>query len=160
MTWNISNSKLDEANLLVNESLFSLGNGYLGVRGNFEEGYTNAHKSIRGTYINAFHDITDIQYGEKAYGFPETQQKLLNLTDVQTIELKIDGERFSLFEGEVVSFQRNLHVDKGFSERIIHWKSPNGKEVYIHIRRFVSFVIKELFAIDYLIRPISAVKKN
>ncbi len=159
MTWNISNSKLDEANLLVNESLFSLGNGYLGVRGNFEEGYTNAHKSIRGTYINAFHDITDIQYGEKAYGFPETQQKLLNLTDVQTIELKIDGERFSLFDGEVVSFQRNLHVDKGFSERIIHWKSPNGKEVYIHIRRFVSFVIKELFAIDYLIRPISAVKK-
>lgn len=159
MTWTISSNKLDEANLLVDESLFSLGNGYLGVRGNFEEGYNDEFKSIRGTYINAFHDITEIQYGEKAFGFPETQQKLLNLTDVQTVEVHIDGERFSLFEGEVLSFQRNLHLDKGLSERIIHWKSPKGKEVNIHIKRLVSFVEKEVFAIDYIIEPLSGVEQ-
>ncbi|MFL0464037.1 glycoside hydrolase family 65 protein [Virgibacillus pantothenticus] len=157
MTWKLSKSELDEEILLINESLFSLGNGYLGVRGNFEEGYDAAFKSIRGTYINAYHDETEISYGEKLYAFPEKQQKIVNIIDGQTIEVYIDGERFNLFSGEVLAFERNLHMDKGFSERLIHWKSPNGKEVNLHFRRIVSFVTRELFAIDLKVEPISLI---
>ncbi|MFD1030106.1 glycoside hydrolase family 65 protein [Metaplanococcus flavidus] len=159
MSWKLTKYELDNASLLVNESLLSLGNGYLGVRGNFEEGYPEGYKSIRGTYINAFHDETEITYGEKLYGFPETQQKVLNIVDAQTVKIYVEGELFSLFEGEVLSFERNLHLDEGFSERIVHWVSPNGKEVKIHFRRLVSFVTKELFAIDIVVEPITPVDR-
>jgi alpha,alpha-trehalose phosphorylase len=159
MTWKISNSKINQDNLLINESLLSLGNGYLGVRGNFEEGYAESYKSIRGTYINAFHDETDIQYGEKLHGFPDTQQKLVNVIDTQTVLIFIDDEQFSLFEGEVLDFQHNLHLDRGFNERVVHWRSPKGKEIKIHFRRFVSFVTRELFAINVDIEPISEVSQ-
>ncbi|MBB6453241.1 alpha,alpha-trehalose phosphorylase [Salirhabdus euzebyi] len=159
MTWKLTKSELDNQNLLIDESLLSLGNGYLGVRGNFEEGYTSGYKSIRGTYINAFHDQTEITYGEKLYAFPETQQKLVNVIDGQDINIYLDNELFSLFEGNVISFERHLHLDAGYSERIIHWESPNGKEVKLHFRRFVSFVTRELFAIDVKIEAIKNVDK-
>lgn len=159
MTWKIENNKLDQESLLVNESIFSLGNGYIGVRGNFEEGYKEDYKSIRGTYLNAFFDNTEINYGEKAFAFPETQQKLLNVIDTQSIQIYVDDELFSLFEGEIVSFERNLHLDKGFAERLVHWKSPQGKEVKIQFRRLISFVTKELFAIDVIVEPVTTIKE-
>jgi alpha,alpha-trehalose phosphorylase len=157
MTWTLTDNQLTEQELLISESLFSLGNGYLGVRGNFEEGYREGMKSIRGTYLNAFHDIVDISYGEKLYGFPNTQQKLLNVIDSQTIHIYFgeDEEHFSLFHGEVLSFERKLHFDRGYSERIIHWRSPKGKEVKLSFRRAVSFVKREVFAIDILIEPVN-----
>ncbi|MDE3837833.1 family 65 glycosyl hydrolase [Bacillus methanolicus] len=157
MTWTLTDNQLTEQSLLTSESLFSLGNGYLGVRGNFEEGYREGMKSIRGTYLNAFHDIVDISYGEKLYAFPETQQKLLNVIDSQTIHIYFgeDQEHFSLFDGEVLSYERKLHFDRGFSERIIHWRSPKGKEVKLAFRRAVSFVKREVFAIDIYIDPVN-----
>ena len=159
MSWKMTKFELDNENLLINESLLSLGNGYLGVRGNFEEAYEEGDKSIRGTYINAFYDETEIAYGERLYGFPEKQQKVLNVIDAQTVLIHLDDERFSLFEGEVLSFERNLHMDRGYAERIVHWISPNGKEVKIHFRRLVSFVRKELFAIDIRIEPVTPVNE-
>lgn len=159
MTWKIENDKLDQQSLLVNESIFSLGNGYIGVRGNFEEGYKEDYKSIRGTYLNAFFDNTDIHYGEKGFAYPETQQKLLNVIDTQTVQIYVDDELFSLFEGEVLSYERKLHLDKGFSERIVHWKSPKGKEVKVQFRRLISFVTKELFTIDVIVEPVTNIKE-
>lgn len=159
MSWKLTKFELDNRNLLINESLLSLGNGYLGVRGNFEEGYGTGAKTIRGTYINAFYDETEIVYGEKLYGFPEKQQKVLNVIDAQTVQIYLDDEPFSLFEGEVLSFERNLHMDLGFAERFVHWISPGGKEVRIHFRRLVSFVTKELFAVDVRVEPITPVKE-
>ncbi|QHJ69191.1 glycoside hydrolase family 65 protein [Planococcus halotolerans] len=159
MAWRLTKYELDNENLLINESLLSLGNGYLGVRGNFEEGYEEGDKSIRGTYINAFHDETEITYGEKLYGFPEKQQKVLNIIDAQSVRIYLDGERFSLFEGELLSFERNLHMDKGYAERIVHWISPKGKEVKIHFRRLVSFTTKELIALDIKVESITPVEQ-
>ena len=159
MTWKITKSELDNENLLLDESLLSLGNGYLGVRGNFEEGYKDAYSSIRGTYINAFHDETEINYGEKLHAFPEIQQKILNVIDGQGIQIYIDDELFSMFEGEVIHFERNLHMDAGFAERIVHWKSPKGKEVEITFKRLISFVTKELFTINVEIEPVSHVQQ-
>lgn len=159
MSWKLTKSEIDHQNLLLDESLLSLGNGYLGVRGNFEEGYTNTYSSIRGTYINAFHDETEINYGEKLYAFPEIQQKILNVIDAQTIHIFLDDELFSLFEGEVIHFERNLHMDAGYAERIVRWKSPKGKEVRIRFKRLISFTTKELFAIEVKIEPISIIQQ-
>ncbi|RYL94948.1 glycoside hydrolase family 65 protein [Sporolactobacillus sp. THM7-4] len=157
MTWEIADSQLTNKQLLINESLFSLGNGYLGVRGNFEEGYPGTYQTIRGTYINAFHDVTDVHYEEKAFAYPETKQKLLNVIDAQGIAIFLgeEQERFSLFEGDVISFERKLHLDSGFSERIIKWRSPGGKEIEMTFRRIVSFIHRELFAMEVTLNPLN-----
>lgn len=155
MTWMLSSKELSQKELLQQESLFFLGNGYLGTRGNFEEGYKEGYTSIRGTYLNAFHDVTEVTYGEKLYGFPETQQKLVNIIDAQSIDIQFSEERFSLFEGEILSYERKLHMDKGYSERIIHWRSPKGKEIKLHFKRLVSFIAKEIFAIEIAIEPVN-----
>ncbi|OPA79155.1 family 65 glycosyl hydrolase [Paenibacillus selenitireducens] len=157
MTWNISNDGLTAEALLTQESIFALGNGYLGVRGNFEEGYAEGMNSIRGTYVNAFHDVISIPYGEKLNAFPSTQQKLVNGIDAQSIRLYIgeEEETFSLFEGMVVSYERHLHLDKGYAERLVHWRSPLGKEIKIAFRRLISFEHRELFAIDVRVEGVN-----
>ncbi|MDF9843390.1 MULTISPECIES: glycosyl hydrolase family 65 protein [unclassified Paenibacillus] len=158
MSWSISNHGLSAETLLNLESIFALGNGYLGVRGNFEEGYADPEiQSIRGTYLNAFHDVIEIPYGEKLFAFPGTQQKLVNIIDAQGMNIYIgeEEEPFSLSEGSVLAYERTLHMDKGYSERKIHWRSPSGKELKLHFRRLVSFTSKELFAIDLLIEPVN-----
>ncbi|MEK3752348.1 glycosyl hydrolase family 65 protein [Paenibacillus sp. FSL E2-8871] len=158
MSWSIANQGLSADTLLNLESIFALGNGYLGVRGNFEEGYSDKEiRSIRGTYLNAFHDVIDIPYGEKLFAFPGTQQKLVNIIDSQGINIYIgeDMEPFALTAESVLAYERNLHLDKGYSERKIHWKSPSGKELKLHFRRLVSFTTRELFAIHLTVEPVN-----
>lgn len=157
MTWNISNPDLSQQALLNMESIFALGNGYLGVRGNFEEGYGESMSTIRGTYLNAFHDVIEIPYGEKLFAFPDTQQKLVNNIDAQTVLIYLGDEKepFCLDHGTITAHERRLHMDKGYSERIVQWKSPEGKEIKLTFRRLVSFAHRELFAIDVRIEPIN-----
>jgi alpha,alpha-trehalose phosphorylase len=85
MSFIIEDYSIQNEDLLKNESLFHVANGYLGVRGNFEEGYRESFGTIRGTYINAFHEVNNMQYSEKLHGFPETKQNILNIIDAQTI---------------------------------------------------------------------------
>ncbi|NJP36907.1 glycoside hydrolase family 65 protein [Alkalicoccus luteus] len=144
MSWQLVNNDRREEQLLVNESLFALGNGFLGIRGNFEEGYVHSNKSVRGTYINAFHDITDITYGEKLYAFPETQQKLLNVIDSQTILISINGRRVAA--GEEVQMERTLDMARGQSVRKLSWTDQEAGQTIVTFRRLVSFTMKELFA--------------
>lgn len=161
MSWTIQSTKLTNEDLLIEESLFFTGNGYLGVRGNFEEGYSNISKTIRGTYINAFHDITDVTYGEKLHAFPETQQKLLNIIDVQTVKIALiengKEEWLSLFDPDikVVSYKRSLFLDKGYAERRVHYLTKSNREVVVTYRRIASFLQLELFAQEITIEPIS-----
>ncbi|MCI1772655.1 MAG: family 65 glycosyl hydrolase [Paenibacillus lautus] len=157
MTWNISNPDLSQQALLNMESIFALGNGYLGVRGNFEEGYGDRLSTIRGTYLNAFHDVIEIPYGEKLFAFPDTQQKLVNNIDAQTVLIYLGDEKepFRLDHGTITAHERRLHMDKGYSERIVQWKSPEGKEIKLTFRRLVSFSHRELFAIDVRMEPVN-----
>ncbi len=155
--WVISSNSISEKDLLKNEAIFNTSNGYIGIRGNFEEGYKESYKTIRGTYMNAFYENVPITYGEKAYGFPEIMQKSVNLPDAQGITVVIDGERFSIFDGELLSFNRYLNMKEGYTKREIHWKSPKGKEIKINITRVASFSRLELFAIKYAIEPVNFV---
>ncbi|WP_163527513.1 glycoside hydrolase family 65 protein [Halobacillus ihumii] len=157
MGWHIKRNRLRVEELINEESLFFLGNGYLGVRGNFEEGYPEGFPTIRGTYINAFHDIIDIPYGEKLYGFPDTQQKMLNVHDTQSIQIYVgeEEELYALDQGQVLDYSRKLLLDEGCTIREIHWKSPLGKELNIRFERLVSFVHRELFMIKLNLIPVN-----
>ncbi|MGV8981768.1 glycoside hydrolase family 65 protein [Clostridium sp.] len=153
--WIISDNSLNEEDLLKNESIFNVSNGYIGIRGNFEEKYPDNYGTIRGSYINAFYEEAPIQYGEKAYAFPETMQKIVNITDAQNVNIIINGERFSLFEGTVKSLNRYLDMESGCYVRSIWWVSPLGKELKIKITRLASLKYLELFTIHYEIEKVN-----
>ncbi len=140
--------QLENASLLVNESLFATANGYIGVRGNFEEGYPEDYETYQGTYLNGFFDTHVIKYSESAFGFPEIGETIVNVLDGQQLIVEIEGDSFSLFQGTVLSLERKLDLDKGYSLRKVHWLSPKGHELILTFRRMTSFVMQELFVID------------
>lgn len=144
-TWIYENNALGDKQLKINESLFALGNGYLGVRGCFEEGYAPDYDTIRGTYINGVYDRVPIVYPEKQFGFPEIQDKQPNLIDTQTIHIELDGEAVELFSGTHANFSRQLHMDRGYSVRSFDFHLKSGKTARVVIERLVSLKFQELF---------------
>lgn len=145
----------DRENLLVEETLFHNANGYIGVRGCLEEGYPDGYDTIRGTYINGFYDYVPMPQAEKLYGLVEEKQTILNVAEVQGIRLNLDGEWFSVFEGEILDSYRVLDMDKGITHRWISWKSPQGKVLEISIKRMASFTMLPLFLIEYEITSVN-----
>ncbi len=146
---NRQDMRLDQESLLLDETLLSVANGYIGVRGNFEEGYKESMDTIRGSYINGFYDDIEIQYGESAFGFPTKAQKIVNIPDAQTINIWIDGERFNLFHGKLHHVKRWLDLEQGYTKREIEWTSPKGHHLSIIIKRMASFEKLELLTLDY-----------
>jgi len=145
----INDFSTDNDELMLHETLFHNANGYLGVRSNYEEGYPENYNSIRGMYINGFYDFAEMKQAEKLYGFVEEKQTMVNIVDTQGIKLFIDGEEFSLFQGNVLKSSRILDMRKGITKRTILWRSPNNREVEIVITRMASFTMLPLFTIDY-----------
>jgi alpha,alpha-trehalose phosphorylase len=154
--WCITENEFKSESNYVNESLFSIGNGYIGLRGNFEEGYTGSKgTSLEGTYINGFYESELIKYGEVAYGYAEKSQTMLNVTNSKIIKLHIDDEEFDMLKGEVLSYERTLNFRDGVLRRNIIWNSPKGKRVKILVERLVSFKRKNIYAIHYEVTPLN-----
>ncbi|WP_026043599.1 glycoside hydrolase family 65 protein [Treponema primitia] len=155
MIYKIENLKKDPAALMLNETLFHNANGYIGIRSNYEEGYEPGINSIRGSYINGFYDFAEMKQAEKLYGLIEEKQTMVNVADTQGIQLYLGDEKFSMFHGEVLESRRILNMEAGYTERYIHWRSPEGREAEITIRRLTSFVRPSLFLIDYSVKALN-----
>ena len=139
-----------------NETTFSLSNGYLGTRGTLEEGYDfTVDKGLEGNFINGFYESEPIRYGEWNYGFPTESQSLLNLPDLKTIRLFLDGEELDIRKGEVSGWRRTLHMDQGTVTRSFDWTSPAGRTVHVETVRLVSFGVKNLMAMSYEVTPVN-----
>lgn len=154
--WEISEKEINIQNNLLAETIFSLGNGYIGMRGNFEEDYGGGEgTSLEGNYINGFFESNPIFYREGAYGYAKNSQTMLNITNGKIINFYIGNEKFNLFEGKILDYKRTLKMKEGILERQILWQSPKGKKAKIKIKRLVSLHDKHLAAIDYEIIPIN-----
>ncbi len=151
--YKIDNLRLDHDNLMLNETIFNNANGYIGVRSCFEEAYET--DTIRGSYINGFYDIKGMKQAEKLFGLPEEKQVILNVVDSQTILLKLDNEEFSMFEGTVLESSRWLHMEEGYTARRVVWRSPQGKELEIIVKRMASFSQLSLFTIEYCLNSLN-----
>jgi len=130
------------------ETLYHTANGCLGVRAAPEEGAVDGVDSIRGTYLNAFYEIKDVRYGEKLFGFPETQQVMVNLPDAQTVTLQAQGETFSMFGDAVTERLQTLSMEGGYTRRQCRWQTSQGA-LRVDIQRLTSFVHQGLFAMRY-----------
>jgi alpha,alpha-trehalose phosphorylase len=118
-----------------NESIFALGNGYLGMRGTFEEGQA----AMEGTYINGFYESVPLKYPEAVYACAQFSQTMLNITNGKIIRLYLDGEPFSVCDGTLLDYGRVLHLRTGILECNPIWCSPQGRKIRPHTRRLVFF---------------------
>jgi beta-phosphoglucomutase len=151
-TWTLKETSLPVREPARFETIFSLGNGALGMRGNFEEGFPGGEV---GTFLNGFYDETPIVYGEIAYGYAKNRQVMLNVADAKPIRLSVDGEPMDLSTGTVLSYQRTLDMARGVLSRSVRWKSPSGAVVDLETRRLVSLARAHVAAIEWQVRLVS-----
>ncbi|MFQ5935034.1 MAG: glycoside hydrolase family 65 protein [Acidiferrobacterales bacterium] len=128
------------------ETVFATANGYLGMRGNFEEGPPVSHS---GTYVNGFYESWPIIYGEEAYGFAKTGQTIVSVPDSKLMKLYVDDEPLHLPTAALLSFERVLDMRAGTLDRDILWETPSAKQVSIKSRRLVSLEYRHVAAISY-----------
>jgi alpha,alpha-trehalose phosphorylase len=152
-TWRLVERRFYPDRLAQFETLFSLSNGYLGLRGNFDEG---APAFQNATLVNGFHETWPIVYGEHAPGFAKIGQTILNVTDAKTIQLYVDDEPFYLPTASLLEYERVLDMRAGTLDRTILWETPGGKVVSIRSRRLVSFEHRHLAAVEYEVTVVNA----
>lgn len=130
----------------VSETQFAVANGYLGMRGNPEEGRdTHAH----GTFINGFHETWHIQHAEDAFGLAREGQTLVNAPDSKTIRVYVDDEPLRVGAADLEHYERSIDFRDGILRRELTWRTPSGKKVVIRTTRMVSMVEKHLAVMTY-----------
>lgn len=149
--WRVREVGLDQATLAQSESLFALSNGHIGVRGNLDEGDPYG---LPGSYLNSFYETRPLPYAEAGYGYPESGQTIVNVTNGKLIRALVDDEPLDLRYGEIIHHERILHLRRGVLERIVEWQSPAGKRVRLRSTRLVSITRRSLLAIDWTIEPV------
>ncbi len=89
--WCVRETELRLDLLAQSESVFALSNGHIGLRGNLDEGEPHG---IPGTYLNSFYELRPLPYPEIGYGFPESGQTIVNVTNGKLFRLLVDDEPF------------------------------------------------------------------
>jgi alpha,alpha-trehalose phosphorylase len=151
--WNLIEKAFRPEFLAQVETMFALGNGYLGMRGCPEEGGPNEENGI---FINGVYETWPIMYGEEAFGFAKTGQTICNVTDSKIIKLFVDDEPFWLPNAQLLNYDRRLNMKAGTLDRSVLWETPAGKQVSITSRRLVSFVNRHVAAISYCVTLVDA----
>ncbi|SCF14113.1 alpha,alpha-trehalose phosphorylase [Micromonospora matsumotoense] len=150
--WHIRETRLDMDVLAQSESVFALSNGHIGLRGNLDEGEPHG---LPGTYLNSFYELRPLPYAEAGFGFPESGQTIVNVTNGKLIRLLVDDEPLDLRYGELISHERVLDLRGGTLYREMHWRSPAGREVKVRSTRLVSFTQRSVAAIHYEVEAVS-----
>ena len=151
--WRLVEKKYNPRRMPQMETLFALANGYLGIRGTFDEGTPVYQK---GTLINGFHETWPIVYPEAAYGYAKTGQTIVNVPDGTLIRLYIDDEPFDLARATLLNYERTLDMRTGILNRDVMWEQGSGKRTRILSRRLVSFEHRHVAAISYEITLLNA----
>src|SRR5438477_7912793 len=103
--WSLRETELDLNVLDQAGSLFALANGHIGLRGNLDEGEPFG---VPGTYLNSFYELRPLPYGETGYGYPESGQTIVNVTNGKIMRLLVDDEPFDVRYGHLRAHERVL----------------------------------------------------
>lgn len=139
--WIVAEDEFSTAHLGKFEAIFSLGNGYMGVRSATEEHYLG---EVRGCYIAGLFD----EYKGEVTELP-------NLPDWTAVEISLKGERFNLETGNILSYNRRLNLKDGELVREIEWESPQGHRTKLSFRRCVSLAEYHLAGLRIEITPLN-----
>ena len=153
-TWNIIIEGFNKADITKHESIFSLGNGAMGMRANFEEDYTG--DTLQGSYIGGVYYPDKTRVGWWKNGYPEYFAKVLNAPNWIGLHIKINGELLDLNTClEVKNFRRQLNMKEGWYERSFTAMLPNQQEIQVKVLRFLSLRYDEIGALRYEITPLT-----
>lgn len=151
--WSIIEESFDPQTQEISESVFSIGNGYMGGRANFEEQYSGP--SLQGSYIAGVYYPDKTRVGWWKNGYPEYFAKVLNSTNWIGINIDIDGAPLDLAACTVSQFRRVLNMKEGTLSRSFTATLEGGKEVQVESIRIVSMARHEIGAIRYSIIPLN-----
>ncbi|HEX2273025.1 MAG TPA: hypothetical protein VHG90_04025, partial [Acidimicrobiales bacterium] len=149
--WLLRETAFDLEVQAESESIFALANGHLGLRGNLDEGEPYG---LPGTYLNGLYEQRPLPYAEGGYGYPESGQAVINVTNGKLLRLLVDDEPFDVRYGSLESHERVLDLRAGTLTRDVHWLSPAGQAVRVRSVRLVSFTQRAVAAIHYEIEAI------
>jgi alpha,alpha-trehalose phosphorylase len=144
--WCVTERGLDLDMLARSESVFALSNGHIGVRGNLDEGDPHG---LPGTYLNSVYELRPLPYAEAGYGYPESGQTVINVTNGKLIRLLVDDEPFDVRYGTLDSHERILDLRAGTLNRHVRWTSPAHDRVRISSTRLVSLTQRAIAAVAY-----------
>jgi alpha,alpha-trehalose phosphorylase len=150
--WCLTESSLDLDLIAQSESVFALSNGHIGLRGNLDEGEPHG---LPGTYLNSLYEDRPLPYAEAGYGFPDTGQTVINVTNGKIIRLLVNDEPLDIRYGTVRSHTRTLDMRAGTLTREVVWTSPAGHTVKVKSVRIVSLTQRAIAAISYSITPVT-----
>ena len=137
------------------ESIFSLTNGYIGVRGAYEEESESLKKwEHPGSYINGLYETVKFPPGWRMDELGK-MDILVNLFDWRLMDVRMDGHRFSFDCGQILKHARELDMRQGVLRRSLVWECPNGKQLEIQITRLVSMSRLHSAVIRYSVRPLN-----
>ncbi|MGB3161131.1 MAG: glycoside hydrolase family 65 protein [Carnobacterium sp.] len=142
--WKVQTQILDKKERRLQESLMSIGNGYMGMRGNFEEHYSGDNH--QGSYLAGVWYPDKTRVGWWKNGYPEYFGKVINSMNFIKLDLYIDEEQVDLYKDTVSEFKMSLDMQKGILSRS-YVVEKSGKKFHVEVERFVSLAQKELCAI-------------
>ncbi|MET0945570.1 MAG: glycoside hydrolase family 65 protein, partial [Flavobacterium sp.] len=152
--WSIIEEGFDVERVKSSESLFSIGNGAMGQRANFEETYSG--ETFQGSYIAGIYYPDKTKVGWWKNGYPKYFAKVLNAPNWIGIDVKINEENLDLNTcTEVKNFRRELNMKEGWYNRSFEATLKNGTEIAVNIRRFLSLDLDEAGIIKYEITPLN-----
>jgi maltose phosphorylase len=152
--WSIIEESFDKERVKSSESLFSIGNGAMGQRANFEETYTG--ETFQGSYIAGIYYPDKTKVGWWKNGYPEYFAKVLNAPNWIGINIEINGESLDLAKCKsVANFRRELNMKEGIYYRSFEATLQNGTQIAAKITRFLSLDIDELGVINFEITPLN-----
>ena len=149
--WCLREPELDLARLANSESLFALSNGHIGLRGNLDEGDPHV---LPGSYLNSVFEFRPLPYAEGGYGYPESGQSVINVTNGKLVRLLVDDEPFDIRYGRLERHERCLDFRSGTLDRDVEWESPAGQTVRVRTRRLVSLTQRSIMALCYEVEPV------
>ncbi|MFL2637579.1 MAG: glycoside hydrolase family 65 protein [Flavobacteriaceae bacterium] len=151
--WSIIEDKFDSTTVVDSESVFSLGNGKIGQRGNFEEDFSG-NQSI-GNYISGIYykDKTKVGWWKK--GYPDYFAKMVNCPNWNTIRIEINNKILDLNKCEVFSYRRELNMMEGWCERKVKFETPEKEKIKIVSKKFICLERENIGVIKYSITSLN-----
>lgn len=151
--WQLVERRYNPEYVEQTETVFALANGYLGIRGSFEEGEPSA---APGTLLNGFHETWPIVYPEPAFGFATTGQTILPVPDGTVMRLLVDEDPVTCETTEVDSFERTLDMRRGAVTRTVVYRLRDGRRFRVRTERLVSLVRRHLACVRYEVTALDA----
>lgn len=151
--WKIIETSFAPKSAHFSESIFTLGNSHMGLRGFFEEEYSG--DSLQGTYLAGIYYPDKTRVGWWKNGYPEFFAKIINSPNWAGVNLMLDGEKIDLAISSFKNFRRDLDMKQGKLTRSFTLLSNDGKETNLVITRFLSMAEPNLACITVKATPLN-----